>query len=174
MRKCVFFDRDGVVIEPKIIDRKPYSVNNLGQVHIYCGIRDTMAMLMKMGYLVFMVTNQPNISRGTQSLEAVNEINQFLLDNLPIDEVFMCIHSDEDKCECRKPKPGLLLQANDKYDIDFSKSFLIGDRWKDIDAGYAVGCTTILIDRDYDEKWSFHTDFVIKDISEILEVIYAN
>lgn len=174
MRKAVFFDRDGVVIEPKIINRKPYPVNNLGQVHIYCGMRDTMAILMKMGYLVFIITNQPDVSRKTQSIETVNEINQFLLDNLPIDDIFMCIHSDEDKCECRKPKPGLLLQAKEKYDIDFSKSFLIGDRWKDIDAGYAVGCTTILIDRNYKEKWSFNTDFVIKDISEILEVIYAN
>ena len=174
MSRAVFFDRDGVIIEPEIINRKPYPVNNIAQVHIYSGTRDLMAILMKMGYLVFVVTNQPDIARGKQSADVVNEINQFLLDNLPIDEIFMCSHSDEDNCSCRKPKPGLLLLAKEKYDIDFSKSYLVGDRWKDIDAGYAVGCTTILVDRNYDEKWSFNTDFVIRDIEEVKEIINAN
>src|SRR5206468_2105253 len=100
------------------------------------------------------VTNQPDVARGTQSRETVEEMNTRLRRELSLDDVFTCFHDDADSCECRKPKPGLLLRAAQQYGIDLGRSYLIGDRWRDIDAGAGAGCKTILIDHRYSERES--------------------
>ena len=99
-------------------------------------------------------------------MAAVEEINHCLQQNLVLDEVFVCYHDDKDQCICRKPLPGLLLQAAAKYKINLAESFMIGDRWKDIDAGKNAGCKTIWIDMGYDEKIPSSADFIAKSLKE--------
>jgi D-glycero-D-manno-heptose 1,7-bisphosphate phosphatase len=104
------------------------------------------------GFALYVITNQPDVARGTQTREAVEAIHQALASSLPIDDIFVCYHDDADDCACRKPKPGLLLEAQRKHNIDLSRSFFVGDRWRDIDAGHAAGCKTVLIDYGYRER----------------------
>ena len=98
-----------------------------------------------------MVTNQPDVARGTQKRDKVEEIDRRLRAELPLDDVFTCFHDDGDACDCRKPRPGLLIRAAEQYGIDLGRSYLTGDRWRDIDAGASAGCRTIWIDRGYAE-----------------------
>ena len=97
------------------------------------------------------ITNQPDVARGTQTREIVEQINAFLLDRLPIEEIFVCYHDNHDQCDCRKPKPGLIIAAAQKYKIDLNNSFMIGDRWTDVEAGRRAGCKTFFIDYEYNE-----------------------
>ena len=111
-----------------------------------------MLDLKAQGFALFIITNQPDVARGTQTRDAVEAIHQALASSLPIDGIFVCYHDDTDHCACRKPKPGLLLEAQRKHSIDLSRSFVMGDRWRDIDAGHSAGCKTILIDYGYKER----------------------
>ena len=104
------------------------------------------------GFLLIVFTNQPDIARGTQDRATVDAIHQSLRETFPIDDFFVCSHDDSDHCDCRKPLPGLLLRAAEKYDIDIPRSFMIGDRWRDVDAGASAGCATVWIDYGYREK----------------------
>jgi D-glycero-D-manno-heptose 1,7-bisphosphate phosphatase len=96
------------------------------------------------------------VTRGSQSRDTVESINQALKTSLPLDDVFVCYHTDKDNCECRKPKPGMILEAARKHNIDLSRSFMVGDRWRDIDAGHNAGCKTILLDNSYNERTPAH------------------
>lgn len=152
LKRAVFLDRDGVVIEAQIKDDRPYPAANAESMRIPGGTGDVLGRLKDCGYLLIVVTNQPDIARGTQTREVVDEMNRRLRAELPLDDVLTCYHDDGDDCECRKPRPGLILRAAQQYGIDLSESCLIGDRWRDIDAGANAGCKTILIDRGYAER----------------------
>jgi D-glycero-D-manno-heptose 1,7-bisphosphate phosphatase len=154
LKRAVFLDRDGVVIEAQVRDGKPYPAANAQSMRIPGGTGDVLGRLKDCGYLLIVVTNQPDVARGTQTREAVDEINRHLRAELPLDDVLTCYHDDGDDCECRKPRPGLILRAAQQYGIDLSESYLIGDRWRDIDAGANAGCKTILIERGYAERTS--------------------
>jgi len=117
-----------------------------------------------------MITNQPDVSRGKITLKKLVQINNFLSQKLKLDDVFCCIHDDKDFCECRKPNPGMIKQAILKWNIDISKSFLVGDRWKDIEAGKKVNLQTVLIDFDYKEK-KVNGDFNCKKFSQAVSII---
>jgi D-glycero-D-manno-heptose 1,7-bisphosphate phosphatase len=108
------------------------------------------------GFALFVITNQPDVARGTQTREAVEAIHQALASSLPVDDIFVCYHDDADDCACRKPNPGMLFEARRKHNIDLSRSFMVGDRWRDIDAGHAAGCKTVLIDYGYRERKPAH------------------
>jgi len=101
---------------------------------------------------LIVVTNQPDIARGTQDRAVADAIHHALRETLPLDDFFVCPHDDADQCDCRKPLPGLLLRATEKYDIDLPQSFMVGDRWRDVDAGASAGCATVWIDYGYREK----------------------
>ena len=151
-KSAIFLDRDGVLNHAIIRDGKPYPPKDLSEFRIVECAREQLVRLKAMGFVLFIVTNQPDIARGTQTLTRLEEINQRLRQELPIDDIFTCPHDNKDKCECRKPAPGLLQKAATRYGIDLQNSFLIGDRWRDIDAGHAAGCTTVMIDYGYDEQ----------------------
>ena len=125
-------------------------------------------------YLLIIITNQPDVARGISRRRDVEAINSYLLSKLPIIDVFSCFHDNDDYCSCRKPLPGNIISAAKKYSINLSASFMIGDRWKDIDAGSAAGCTTIFIDCDYDEKISYAYDHKVRSISEAAKIILGN
>jgi len=150
--KAVFLDRDGVLNEPVVRDGKPYPPACVAELKVYPEAAAALARLKAAGYLLIVVTNQPDVARGATPRETVEAINAALGAALPIDDFLVCWHNDPDACACRKPKPGLLLEAAGRYGIDLGRSFLIGDRWRDIDAGAAAGCRTALIDRHYRER----------------------
>ncbi len=151
LKRAVFFDRDGVLNRAIVKDGKPHPPANLDELTVLPGIPETLKALKAAGFLLIVVTNQPDVVRGTQQRAVVEAINAALVATLPLDQVYVCYHDDGDGCDCRKPKPGLLLQAAKEYEIDLTSSYMIGDRGKDILAGQCAGCKTILIKGDYDQ-----------------------
>jgi len=150
--RAVFLDRDGVVNRAVIRDGKPFPPASLEELEITPGTESALQDLKKRGFKLIIVTNQPDVARGLTSQAAVEKINQALATSLSLDDVFVCYHSDENNCDCRKPKPGMLLEAAQKHNIDLSRSYMVGDRWRDIDAGHNAGCKTILVDSGYNER----------------------
>ena len=152
VNRAVFLDRDGVLNRAILRDGKPYPPASLDQLEVLPGAADALADLKSRGFLLFVVTNQPDVARGAQTREAVEAIHAELRKQLPLDGFFVCYHDDKDRCDCRKPAPGLLLQAAGRHAIQLSESFLIGDRWRDVEAGQNAGCATILVDYRYRER----------------------
>jgi D-glycero-D-manno-heptose 1,7-bisphosphate phosphatase len=150
-RRAVFLDRDGVVNAAVVRDGKPYPPSSVAEVRILPGVADALARLKSAGFLLIVVSNQPDVARGTTPRARVEAINAALADALPIDEFRTCFHDDGDACACRKPRPGLLLDAASRWHIDLARSFMVGDRWRDIDAGRRAGCRTVFIDYGYAE-----------------------
>lgn len=149
MNRAIFLDRDGVLNEAVLRDGKPHPPADLGELRLVAGVETCLESLKRAGFLLIVVTNQPDVARGRQTKAGVEEIHDFLQSRLPIDDFFACFHDDADGCECRKPQPGMLLEAARKHDVELESSFLIGDRWRDIEAGRSAGCTTVLIDYGY-------------------------
>jgi D-glycero-D-manno-heptose 1,7-bisphosphate phosphatase len=152
MTRAVFLDRDGVLNEAVIRNGKPFAPMSPDDFRIYPEAAPALARLKEAGYLLIVVTNQPDVSRGTQTCAAVEAMDGRVKAELPIDEFRICYHDDKDNCHCRKPKPGLVLDAAAAHAIDLTRSFLVGDRWRDIDCGAAAGVRTIWIDRGYQER----------------------
>ena len=151
MRRAVFLDRDGVVNRAVIHNGRPHPPRNVSELEILPQVPEALSRLRAAGFLLIVVTNQPDVARGTTTRESVEEINTKLAAHLPLDALLTCYHDDAEDCACRKPKPGLLFQARDRFSIDLSRSFMIGDRWRDIEAGIKAGCRTVFIDYHYDE-----------------------
>lgn len=171
-RKAVFLDRDGVLNRAIVKNGKPYPPSNLGELEIPEDVPKALQALKEAGFLLVGVTNQPDVSRGTQQREIVEAIHAALLRALPLEEIFVCYHDDGDGCSCRKPMPGLLYQAAERYSIDLFSSFMIGDRWKDMVAGRRAGCVTILIDHQYAETGVDQSpDFRVRLLSEAADLI---
>jgi D-glycero-D-manno-heptose 1,7-bisphosphate phosphatase len=154
IRRAVFWDRDGVLVQAIVRHGKPYPPQTLEEMRIVPGVAEGLQTLKKAGYLLIVITNQPDVARGGQKREIVESLHKVLLGALPLDEILTCYHDDADGCSCRKPKPGLILDAAHRHRINLSSSFMVGDRWRDIEAGHRAGCTTILIDHHYQEKKS--------------------
>lgn len=171
MRRAVFLDRDGVINRSVVIDGKPYPPANLAAMEILPGVPQALNALSEAGFLLIVITNQPDVARGTTSRETVEEINNYLASCLPISEFRTCFHVDEDGCECRKPLPGALIKAAQVHNIDLSKSYMVGDRWRDIEAGQLAGCETVFIDYSYNEKQPTAVDFKVDSLEEGARVI---
>jgi D-glycero-D-manno-heptose 1,7-bisphosphate phosphatase len=151
-KRAIFLDRDGVLNEPVVRDGKPYPPNSVESMTISPGAGEALTALKELGFLLIVVSNQPDVRRGTRDVSDVERLNAALATALPVDAFFMCYHDDVDSCDCRKPRPGLLLRAASQYGIELKTSFMIGDRWRDIAAGQAADCTTVWIDRGYAER----------------------
>jgi len=172
-QKTVFLDRDGIINEVllSVVSRTPFSPLRMKQVVLVEGIKEVVEELHSMGYLVIVVTNQPDVARHIVDKRTVDRINKKLKDLVGFDDIFTCYHDEIDKCDCRKPKAGLFLKAKGLYGIDFSKSYVVGDRWRDIEAGKGIGAKTIFVDYNYGENKPKNPSFIIKDIKEIVGVI---
>ena len=153
-KRAVFLDRDGVINQAIIRDGKPYPPATLDELVIVPEACESLDDLKQAGLMLIVVTNQPDIARGTQTLGAVDAIHTALRQALPLDDFFLCSHDDSARCDCRKPQPGLLFEASRKHNVDLSRSFMIGDRWRDVEAGANAGCATVWIDCGYRERRS--------------------
>jgi len=171
MNKAIFLDRDGVINHSKIIDGKPHPPLSLDDFKIIDGVEKALILLHNAGFHLIVVTNQPDVSRGVVSEDKIELIHSFLKSDFPIDEIMTCYHDDADNCECRKPKPGNVLKAAKKYNIDLKNSYMIGDRWRDIEAGISAGCKTIFIDYHYNEKQPVTYNYKATDLLEASKFI---
>jgi D-sedoheptulose 7-phosphate isomerase len=150
--RAVFLDRDGVLNRAVLRNGKPHPPASVSELELTPGAKSVLQSLKEQGYKLLVVTNQPDVSRGITARETVDGINRQLASALPVDEILVCYHADKDECGCRKPKPGLLQEAARRHGVDLASSFMVGDRWRDIEAGQNAGCRTILIDDGYEEK----------------------
>jgi D-sedoheptulose 7-phosphate isomerase len=155
-RRAVFLDRDGVINRAFVRDGRPFPPPTQQELEVLPGVPEALRELKSQGYQLIVVTNQPDVGRGMLSRQTLDAMHQTLLASLPLDDILVCCHTDQENCDCRKPKPGMLLEAARKHNIDLSASFMVGDRWRDIDAGYNAGCKTILIDYGYSERAPDH------------------
>jgi D-glycero-D-manno-heptose 1,7-bisphosphate phosphatase len=150
--RAVFLDRDGVLNRPVMRGGKPYPPASAEELEVSPDAPAALAALKQAGFRLYVVTNQPDVARGTATRAAVEGIHAALGEALPLDGFYVCYHDDGDRCECRKPKPGLLLAAAAEHGISLPASYLIGDRWRDIEAGQRAGCRTAWLDFGYAER----------------------
>lgn len=169
--KSVFLDRDGVINRVTLKDGRPHPPLNLSELEILPGVAQAIERLKASGFKVIVVTNQPDVARGTIEKKVVEEINCYLSEKLKIDEFKVCYHDDSDGCDCRKPNPGALLDASNKYSIDLESSYMVGDRWKDVLAGQRAGCKTIFIKCNYDEFQPNFQTYTVNNMTEAVEII---
>jgi D-glycero-D-manno-heptose 1,7-bisphosphate phosphatase len=163
---AVFLDRDGVINEAILRKGKPYPPASLDQLVILPGVLDALSSLRAAGFLLIVVTNQPDVARGSTSKESVDLLNAALKERLPLDAIFTCYHDNADNCDCRKPKPGLLLTAARDFGIDLTCSYMVGDRRCDVEAGQRAGCKTFYIDYGYAEKQPEFFNFRVSSLQE--------
>lgn len=171
MKQAVFLDRDGVLNRAVIRDGKPYPPSNASELELLPGVGDALTRLKQAHYLLIVVTNQPDVGRNVTTRAEVDTINRTLSSLLPVDEIRTCFHGSDDECNCRKPKPGMLLDAAQKWDIDLKRSYMVGDRWRDVAAGHAAGCKTFFVDAGYAERQPENVDFRVASLSEAASII---
>lgn len=172
MKRAIFLDRDGVINE--VLFRggnndKPIAPWEMDEFKLIPGTKKPLEKFHQMGFLLFVVSNQPDIAKGFVKFNTVKKMNDIVLNELPIDEIIVCSHIDSDNCNCRKPKPGMIISLAKKWDINLLNSFLIGDNWKDIEAGKKAGCMTILLDKFYNQAVS--ADYRVKSLTNSVEIV---
>lgn len=165
-RRAVFLDRDGVLVRAIVDDGLPRSASTLEELELLPDVEEACTALKDAGFVLVVVTNQPEIARGTLDAETVSRQNDALRAALPLDEVLVCPHDDADGCECRKPKPGMLLDAASRLELDLAESFMVGDRWRDVGAGRAAGCRVAFVDHGYDEQPGPQPDAVVSSLGD--------
>ncbi|OPX93237.1 MAG: D-glycero-beta-D-manno-heptose-1,7-bisphosphate 7-phosphatase [Syntrophorhabdus sp. PtaB.Bin006] len=170
-RRAVFIDRDGVLNCAVVRENKPFPPSGVAEVKILPGIPESLQALKDAGFVLIVVSNQPDVARGTTTKETVEAINAYLADRLPVDRFIMCYHDSGDGCDCRKPLPGMLFTGACEFDVDLKASFMVGDRRRDMDAGTAAGCRTVFIDYGYDEKRPQAYDYRASSACEAFSII---
>jgi D-glycero-D-manno-heptose 1,7-bisphosphate phosphatase len=173
--RIVFLDRDGVINRALELDGKPYPPRSLTEFEILSEVPAACAKLKAAGFLLVVATNQPDVGRGTLDRSIVERIHAHMMAQLPIDRVEVCYHPGKGKsdCDCRKPRPGMLLQAARELNALLSECWMVGDRWRDVDCGHAAGCKTIFIDRGYTEELRKQPDFRAKNLLEAADIILS-
>jgi D-glycero-D-manno-heptose 1,7-bisphosphate phosphatase len=176
-KPAVFLDRDGVLNRPVVRDGLPFPPKNADEFVLYPDVAEGCARLKEAGFLLIVVTNQPDVGRGTQSREVVDALHAALRGALPfLDGVEVCFHAGSrhgDPCDCRKPKPGMLLRAAASHDIDLERSFLIGDRWRDVDCAHAAGCRAVFIDHGYREPLREKPEVVVSNFRDAVMAVLS-
>ena len=166
MTPAVFLDRDGVLNRAFVRDGKVYSPNTIAEMTIVPDAHPALSELRRHGFRLILVTNQPDVARGRITREMVDTMNSHLSSCVPLDAIEVCPHDDADQCECRKPKPGMLLRAAERDGVALSRSFMVGDRDRDIEAGHRAGCRTILIGDGYGAPFRVQPDVRVSTLTE--------
>lgn len=171
---AVFLDRDGVLNESIVCDGRPHPPATVEEFRFLPGVLDACERLRQAGFVLLVVTNQPDVARGQQDKAVVEEMHKLVLESLPIEAVYVCPHDDADGCECRKPSPGMLLDAAREWNLNLESSFMVGDRWRDVEAGRRAGCSTVFVDRGYSEPAPENPDAIVSDLGGAAEWITSS
>lgn len=166
MKKAVFLDRDGVINKTLIKMGKPRAPYSLEEFAYIEGVMEAIERLKDRGYILVVVTNQPDVARGWVSREQVDLVNNLVINDLKVDALKSCFHTEKDQCECRKPKPGMLLAAASELSIDLRHSYMVGDRLSDIKAGQSAGCISILVGEGEADSTEVTPDYRCHDLKE--------
>jgi len=150
-------------------DGKPGSARYLSEFKLEPGVRAPLERLRKAGFKLFIITNQPDIARGLLSRQTLEQMNQRLIAQLPIEAVTVCPHDDSDECPCRKPRPGMLERLAAGTHVELGESFLVGDTWRDVRAARAAGCVAIILDRNYNR--GDDADYRVGNLTEAAQLI---
>ena len=174
-RRAVFLDRDGVLNRPVVRNGQPYPPSHVEDFELYDDVADGCARLKAAQFLLVVITNQPDVGRGTQSREAVEAMHVKMQLALPsLDRIEICYHAGERygaSCDCRKPLPGMILRAAAELKIDLCASYVIGDRWRDINCARAAGCRAIFIERGYEESLRETPDFTVGSFNDAVSAL---
>ena len=174
MKRAVFLDRDGVINRPVVRDGKPFPPITVDEFELLPDVAEACARLRAAGYLLILATNQPDVGRGTLAQEIVEAMHSKMLTLVPMDRVEVCYDPGQGiPSDFRKPAPGMLLRAAAELGIDLRASWMVGDRWRDIDCGARAGCRTVFIDWGYDELLRTQPDFRVANLGEAAAVILA-
>jgi len=177
--KVVFLDRDGVINRNLDNDY----VKSWADFEFLANAKDAISRLSKNGYEIIVVTNQACVNKNLVSSDIVEEIHRKMIDEISaaggrIKGVYYCPHRQDENCECRKPKPGMLLQAALDYDIELSQTYLVGDSMRDIEAGASMACKTIWVMTGHGAKqisqrtmWKIQPDYIAEDLSSAADII---
>ena len=169
--RAVFLDRDGVLNRVVVRNGRPYPPASVEELEILPGVAEALRDLKAAGFRLIVATNQPDVGKGLQRRDVVEACHERLRQSLPIDAIQVCYHVDADACLCRKPRPGMLLEAARRWGIDLARSYVIGDRWRDVEAGRAAGCKTVWMKCDYDERPPEAPDAVVASLCEASRLI---
>jgi D-glycero-D-manno-heptose 1,7-bisphosphate phosphatase len=174
VRRAVFLDRDGVLNASVIRQGKPYPPDTLGELTVLPGVKEALSRFRAAGLINIVVTNQPDVGTGKQRIEVVEAMHKWLREALPLDDLKVCYHTDIQNCDCRKPRPGMLIEAAKDHDINLAQSFMVGDRWRDIAAGQAAGCGCFFVDYGYKEQRPEEPYVAVKSLPEAATLILSN
>lgn len=172
-RAAVFLDRDGVLNRSLVVNGKPHAPRTLAEFELLPGVGAALDRLKAAGFALVVTTNQPDVRTGKAKQPDVEAMHARLQREFPIDAIYACYHVEADGCGCRKPKPGMLIEAARAHGLDLEASFMVGDRWRDIGAGRAAGCGTVFIDLGYAEAMTETPDHTVADLPEATGTILA-
>jgi D-glycero-D-manno-heptose 1,7-bisphosphate phosphatase len=174
-RKAVFFDRDGVLNRLVLRDGRHVSPRSVEEFQLYAEAAAAAADLRANGFLVFLVSNQPDVARGALSTADLDRMTAMLRKEVHLDGVAICTHDDRDACRCRKPAPGMIVDLAREWGVDLDRSFIVGDSWRDMEAGRGAGCTTILVARDGTENGTQPaSDARVRDLDAAVQYIVSH
>jgi D-glycero-D-manno-heptose 1,7-bisphosphate phosphatase len=171
--RAVFLDRDGVLNANLVRDNRPYAPRRLDEFRLLPGVADAVQRIKAAGFLAIVVTNQPDVADGITPRATVEAMHAELRRRLPLDDIKICFHNNADRCTCRKPLPGLILEAAAEHGIDLAASYMVGDRWRDIKAGQAARCHAIFIDYGFKQDEAIEPEAIFKSLPEAVSYILA-
>lgn len=170
-KRAVFLDRDGVLVVPEFRGGRSFAPTGLEDYRFYADAPQALSRLKMVGFTLVVVTNQPDVGNGLLSQAVADEMHERLRNAMPVDMVKACFHAQTANCDCRKPKPGMLMEAARELGIDLKQSYMVGDRASDIEAGEAAGCRTVFIDLEYSERRPAAPTFTVRSVAEAADRI---
>ena len=169
MKRAVFIERDGILNEVRVGPKHPITPLTLEEFKVNTAAVAPLQALKAAGFVLIVTTNQPGLSRGYQARRELDRMHDVLRRTFAVDDLLVCPHDETDHCPCRKPRPGLLIEAAFKWHLNLDHSFVISDKWQDSEAARTAGCTSLLLKSPW--VGQVHHDFVLPDITAIVEKI---
>ena len=174
LSKAFFLDRDGVINKSFLQKGKPVAPTKLADFKIIKDVKKSLIYLKAKGYLTIIVSNQPDLRKGLLNKSVLKKMNRKLKEELKIDDIFICEHMSIDRCDCRKPKLGMILNAKKKWNIDLKNSYLIGDRWRDIYLANKLNIKCFYIDNNYKEKKPKKYNYKVISLFHAIKILKKN
>ena len=171
MKQGVFIERDGILNLVRVDRQHQVSPLTLEEFHINHALAPLLGKLKAAQFVLIATTNQPGLSRGYQSRRELERMHDRLRQSLPLDDLLVCPHDETDRCPCRKPKPGLIMEAAYTWHLDLDRSFVISDKWQDAEAAREAGCTSLLLQSPW--VGTGHRDFVLPNLDGIVDKILS-